>query len=317
MTGYILFYSFLALLIILTAVSWFLANIILKPKAIAYDKLYQREIEAGRLVEELYQSWEKEEFFIKSRYGYELSCQLINNDISREQYSVPGRKLKIAIICHGFTCGKYSSMVYADMFLIRGITVLTYDHRNHGLSGKAHTTMGYYEKFDLQTVVDWCYLEYGPNISIVTHGESMGGATVLSHHAIDGRVRCTIADCSYSSLEALIRYQLKKYYHLPVFPFLTLAKLVTRLRAGFWLGDVVPMDGVEQSNIPVLFIHGLEDDYVPYSMSQLMYDAKPDKKEIYLAPGAKHAQSCQVNRTEYEAVVGRFLKKYYETDRKV
>ncbi len=311
MIGYIVLCIFLVLVILLIAASWILSNIVLKPRVIANDKLYQREIEEGRLTDETYQSWQKEDFKIRSRYGYDLSCQLINNEISKEQFLNPDNKLKIAVICHGYTCGKYSSMMYAEMFLKKGITVLTYDHRNHGLSGKAFTTMGYCEKFDLQTVLDWCYTEYGTNLAIVTHGESMGGATVLSHHAIDGRVRCTIADCSYSSLEELIRHQLKKYYHLPVFPFLLLAKVIVRLRAGFWLNDVVPLKAAAQSNAPILFIHGLEDDYVPYYMSQAMYDAKPDKKEIYLAPHAKHAQSCEKNREEYEKVLNHFLEMYY------
>ncbi len=310
MLGYIILFILLAL-VVLVVFTWFLSNIVLKPKVIAYDKLYQREIEEGRLTEKIYQSWEKKNFNIKSRYGYDLSCQLINNDISKKQFLNPVGKLQIAVLCHGYTTAKYSSMIYAEIFLKKGITVLTYDHRNHGLSGKACTTMGYYEKFDLQAVIDWCYSEYGSNLAIVTHGESMGGATVLSHHAIDGRVRCTIADCSYSSLEKLIRYQLKKYYHLPVFPFLPLAKVIIRLRAGFWMDDVVPLDGAVQSRAPILFIHGLEDEFVPYSMSLAMYDAKPDKKDIYLVPNAKHAQSCQKNPAEYEKVTNQFLEKYY------
>ncbi|QHQ62698.1 hypothetical protein Ana3638_19545 [Anaerocolumna sedimenticola] len=124
-------------------------------------------------------------------------------------------------------------------------------------------------------------------------------------------MRCTIADCSYSSLEELIRYQLKKYYHLPTFPFLPLAEVLIKIRAGFWIHDVVPMDAAVKSNIPILFIHGLEDDFVPYYMSQAMYDAKPGKKEIYLAHYAKHAQSCQKNPTEYKMVLDKFLETYY------
>ncbi len=311
MSGYLILYIFFALFILLIIASWVLSNIILKPEVIDSDKLYQREIKEGRMVDDIYQSWEKEDFIIRSGYGYDLSCQLINNEISKKQYNDKNNKRKLAILCHGYTCGKYSSMIYAEMFLKQGITVLTYDQRNHGLSGKAYTSMGYYEKFDLQTVLDWCFSEYGTNLAIVTHGESMGAATVLSHHAIDGRVRCTIADCSYSSLEKLIRYQLKKYYHLPAFPFLILVKLIIKLRAGFWLNDVVPLEGAVQSRAPILFIHGLEDDYIPYSMSQDMYDAKPDKKEIYLAPDAKHAESCQKNHEEYERVLNHFLKLYY------
>ena len=89
------------------------------------------------------------------------------------------------------------------------------------------------------------------------------------------------------------------------------AKALIKLRAGFWISDVVPMDAAVKSNIPVLFIHGLEDEFVPYYMSQSMYDAKPDKKEIYLAPHAKHAQSCQKNPKEYKMILEQFLETYY------
>jgi uncharacterized protein len=306
-----LLYSILIIFILLFILAWVLSNIILKPKVIESDSLYKREIEEGRLDENLYKSWEKEDFNIKSRYGYLLSCQLINNESSKKQFEDKSEKLRIAIICHGYTCGKYSSMMYADLFLKKGITVLTYDHRNHGFSGKAHTTMGYYEKFDLQTILDWCYAEYGTNLSIVTHGESMGAATVLSLHSIDGRVHCTIADCGYTSLEELLKYQMKQYYHLPNFPFYYMAKYMIKLRAGFWIHDVKPIDGAVRSHGAILFVHGLEDNYVPYSMSQVMYEAKPDKKEIYLALGAKHAQSCQKNRIEYENILNNFLEQYY------
>ncbi len=311
MTGFIILGVLVILLIIVVTVSWVLSNIVLKPKVIDYEELYQRELEEGRLTDKIYQGWDKEDFIIRSRYGYNLSCQLINNDTSKKQVGNPSGKMKIAIICHGYTCGKYSSMMYADLFLKRGITVLTYDHRNHGLSGKAFTSMGYYEKFDLQTIIDWCYEEFGTNLAIVTHGESMGAATVLSHLAIDGRVRCTIADCSYSNLKKLLLHQLKKYHHLPQFPFLAIASILIKLRAGFWIDDVVPLDGAVQSNAPILFIHGLEDDYVPCSMSKDMYDAKLDKKELYLAPNAMHAQSCQKNRVEYEKVLNDFLDQYF------
>lgn len=307
----IIIVSILILLILLIGLSWVLANVILKPEVLDSDRLYQRELDNGRLTENLYQSWIKTDFNLPSRYGYTLSCQLINNEISEEQLNNPSGKIKIAILCHGYTCGKYSTMMYAELFLKRGITVLTYDHRNHGSSGKAYTSMGYYEKYDLQTVIDWCYETYGTNLAIVTQGESMGAATVLSHLAIDGRVRCSVADCGFSNLKELTKYQLHRYYHLPAFPFLYLAALLIKLRAGFWFYDVAPIDGVMQTNVPVLFIHGEEDHFIPVTMTQKMYEAKADKKELYIAPNAKHAEACQKNRKEYKEVLDEFLDQYY------
>jgi uncharacterized protein len=305
----ILIFSIVLFVIILA--SWVLSNIILKPRVIKNEKLYNLEIKDGRIKEQFYADCEKRDFTIKSRFGYDLSCELINNQISNEQFKNQKSIIKLAIICHGYTRGKYSSIMYAELFLKRGITVLIYDHRNHGLSGRAFTTMGFYEKYDLQTIIDWCYNEYGNNLSIVTHGESMGAATVLSHLEIDKRVRCTVADCSYTNLMNLIKYQIKKYYHLPKFPFLYVARLLIKLRAGFWIDRVNPLESVKKSNIPILFIHGLLDDYIPYSMSQEMFDAKQDLKEIYLAPNAKHARSCQMNFAEYENVLNQFLNHYF------
>lgn len=301
---------FLILMIILINIAWFLSNIILKPKILDYESLYNREMGNGRLNEVLYQNWIKEDYRIKSRYGYDLSCQIINNEISKKQWEVPYEKRKIAIICHGYTCAKCSSMIYADLFIKRGITVITYDHRNHGFSGKAYTSLGYYEKDDLQTVIDWCYQKFGENLAIITHGESMGAATVLSHLSIDDRVLCTIADCAYSSVNDLIKIIIKKNFHIPLFPLVHLAKLIIKLRAGFWLGDILPKQGAA-SKTPILFIHGLEDELIPYDMSKEMFGAKEDKKELYLAPHAKHAESCLKNHEEYEKVMNQFLDKYY------
>lgn len=301
----------LVLLFLLLLTSWILSNILIKPRVVEYKDLYQREIKSGRLDSEWYSNLENKDFEIPSRYGYMLSCQLLNNELSSKQFESPKGKIKIAIISHGYTCGKYRSIIYSKLFLSRGITVLVYDHRNHGLSGKAFTSMGYYEKFDLQTIVDWCYEQYGTNIGIVTHGESMGGATVLSHLAIDGRVRCVISDCAFSNLYDLVKYQIKKFYHIPAFPFLSIANIIVRLRAGFWIKDVAPMEAVIRTNTPILFIHGGNDTYVPFSMSLDMYEKKQEKKEKYLVPGASHAESIMTEPIEYEKVVNAFLDKYY------
>ncbi len=309
MAYFILGLTLILILILMT--SFILSNILLKPRRIKYETLFTREIETKRLDKKWYDNLDKREFTIKSRYGYDLSCSLLNSSESKKQLDNPKEKIKLAIICHGYTSCKYGSLLYAKLYIKRGISVLVYDHRNHGLSGKTFTSMGYYEKFDLQTVVDWCYDTFGQNLAIVTHGESMGGATVLSHLTIDGRVRAVVSDCSYDTLENLIKYQIKKFYHLPQFPFILIADIIIRMRAKFSIKDVNPISGVIHTNAPILFIHGLEDDYIPYSMSENMYNKKLYKREIYLAPNASHAQSGVKNSEEYEKVLNAYLDKYY------
>jgi fermentation-respiration switch protein FrsA (DUF1100 family) len=173
--------------------------------------------------------------------------------------------------------------------------------------------MGYFEKYDLRRIVDWCCEKYGTDCRIVTHGESMGAATVLMHLEIDSRVDCVIADCGYSDLKQLLCHQLKQYYHLPCF-LIPVESFITYLRAGFWYEEVSPIKVVKQTEIPILFIHGKIDNLVPADMSRQMYALKMKNKAIYLVAGARHAQSFCTNKEGYERVVNKFIQAYlYDT----
>lgn len=282
-----------------------LSNLIIKPRKLSYDKGFQREVRCKKFDTKIYEKWDKKIFSLKSDYGYVLSCELIEN----MEESSPDNPKKIAILCHGLGCAKYESIKYAEIFIKLGCSVLMYDHRNHGMSGKAFTTMGYFEKYDLKKVIDWCCDHFGKECKIITHGESMGAATVLMHLDVDSRVSCAIADCAYSDLKLLLRHQLKQYYHLPRF-LIPIESCIVYMRAGFWFYEVSPIKAVQRTDIPILFIHGKHDSFVPVYMSKQMYASKKKNKAIYLVAKAKHAESRCVNKEGYEQRVEEFLKKY-------
>lgn len=284
---------------------WCLSNLLIKPRMLSYEKGFRRDVRCKRFDSAIYQKWDKKELRIKSDFGYILCCELIEP----EQEAVIEGPIKIAIVCHGLGCARYESIKYVQMFLKLGFTVLMYDHRNHGMSGKAFTTMGYYEKYDLKKVVDWCYHKYGVDCNIITHGESMGAATVLMHAEIDYRVNLAIADCAYSDLKLLLRHQLKQYYHLP-YLLIPIENFLIYLRAGFWFKQVSPIMSISNTDTPVLFIHGKRDNLVPSVMSRHMYACKKKNKGLYLVAKARHAESICINKSGYEKRVGEFIKKY-------
>ncbi len=277
------------------------------PKVRDESTVLKRELDLNRFPVEFYDTLEKEEVTINSNFGYQLSCLVLNN----EQTLRKENDKKVAVLCHGYKCSKTAAVVYAKILMDLGFTAVLYDHRNHGRSGKHFTSMGYYEKIDLKKVVDWCYQTYGDDIRIVLHGESMGATTVLNYLVLDDRMAAVIADCGYSDLSDLLKYQMKKYYHLPYQIFLPMVNMILKLRAGFGLKDVSAMAGVIHSDTPILFIHGDGDDYVPYQMSIEMYQKKKRAKELYLAKNAIHAQACVVDLEQYTQVVKAFIAKYY------
>lgn len=297
---------------------WCLSNMIMKPRKLSTKKIFDGECSHGHFDPEFYRSTIKREFTIKSRFGYTIACELLtpkSGEDARENHiqeaymdKVDG--VKIVVLCHGLGCSRYTSLKYAQMFLRMGYHVLQYDHRNHGTSGKALTSMGYYEKYDLKRVVDWCYHQFGKGCFIITHGESMGAATALLHLEIDQRVCGVIADCAYSDLTSLLVHQLKQYYHLPKI-LIPIVSELTYVRAGFWYRDVSPIKVVKNTKIPILFIHGKRDSFVPTRMSKEMYLAKRRQRVIYLVAGAKHGESFLKRKDRYSKVVKRFCDQIY------
>ena len=284
------------------------AMMILHPNVHTTESMLKEAYEFGRFTPEFIEALNKEPIVIRSGYGYDMHGFILNNDISLK----PENSSKVAILCHGYTSGKLVMSGYAAILMDLGFTCIVYDHRNHG--DNTHdvvTTMGYYEKEDLKTVLDFAYERFGNNIRILTYGESMGSATVLSHLEIDDRPVMTIADCGYSDLTDLCRYLTKEVYHLPIFPIVPIAAKIIKSKGKFDIKDVSPKKGVIKAKTPILFIHGDKDTFVPTRMSVEMSKLGEGIRELYLCKGAEHAQSATLSPEEYREKVTEFINKYY------
>ena len=290
----------LSILIIITlfTIGWHFSNIIIYPKVAKYDYTYDNEVEKGKIEVEKFTNLEKQEVYLNSNYGYKLHGFFFPNKDSK----------KIIILCHGITWSLYGSVKYMDMFLKRGFAIFIYDHRNHGLSGGKNTSYGYYEKFDLQNCTDWRFNKLGENIVVGLHGESMGAGIALQNIAIDKRIKFCIEDCGYSDAQDLFKHRLEKDYNIRKFPIVKLASKISKMRVGWEFKDVSPITSLPKVEIPILFIHGQEDDYVPTFMCNQMYSVKRGYKEIYIASNTDHAEAYWKNKDEYEKKVDGFLK---------
>lgn len=292
---------FIVLFIVLALLlvgGFFFARIAVYPKVIPYEETRRREIEAGKLIPGVFEAWPKEEIFVQSPYGYRLHGFYFPQPDSQ----------KTVVIAHGITYSLFGSVKYMSIFRKRGFNILIYDHRMHGLSGGKNCTFGFYEKYDLKTMVDWVERRQGSGGIIGTHGESLGGGTVLQHSAIDPRLSFVIADCAYSDLRRLFSHRGKSQYHLPVFPMIDFASLASFFLTGMKFSDVHPLENIRDVQTPILFCTGAQDDYVPAWMSVEMQHAKLcGISRLYMAPNARHAEAYWNNQVEYDQKVGDFL----------
>lgn len=224
-----------------------------------------------------------------------------------------------AICLHGFSATYEAMGVQGLWYHNAGWNVLMPDQRAHGHSGGECVGWGYLERLDLLGWVNWI-LRRDAGAEIVLHGVSMGGAAVLM--ATGGPVRrqlkAAISDCSYTSFEDEARYLVKNRIgaiapdaSLPVpagLLFSVLRKATLRRAAGFDLRKAAPIEAVKQSRTPTLFIHGVEDDFVPASMMGRLYQAAACPKRFLWVPGAGHAASARTDPELYWSAVSAFLE---------
>lgn len=289
----------LLLILFLLAVSAVLTQRAIRPRRFAYLKTYQIEVENGKLNETDYWSWEKQEVRLTSPFGYPLSATY---------FPLAGAERTVVLV-HGITYTRLGCIKYLPLFRRRGFNVLMYDQRYHGLSGGGNCTFGFYERHDLRAVLDWALAQLPPGGWAGTMGESLGAAVCLQHAAIDPRPAFVIADCPFADLNELLALRLRRDVGLPAFPFLPLSSLIARLQAGFWFGQAAPLRAMPLLQMPVLLVHGQQDDYIPPQHSRRLYAAKRHGlRRLYLAPNAGHAESYWNNRAAYEQEVEQFLR---------
>lgn len=218
-----------------------------------------------------------------------------------------------AVLSHGYQASEESMHTKARRYYEEGYNVLTYAQRAMDESEGQYITMGINESEDL---IIWLQelLEKHPQAEIVTHGVSMGAATVLmasGQAEFPEAVKAVIADCSYSSVWGVFESELYQRFQLPDFPFLHMAGIVGIPRVGINLfgteGDVVYY--TSQSTTPTLLIHGTADDFVPYPMVHELYDAySGEMQELYSVEGAGHAEAEYMEPDAYYQTVFDFVE---------
>ena len=220
-----------------------------------------------------------------------------------------------AIVVHGYGDNHfvflYLVRMYRDDF---NYNVLFPDLQYHGYSEGDHIQMGWYDRFDIEKWIPVAHDIFGDDF-MVLHGVSMGAATVMmtSGDELPGYVRCFVEDCGYSSAWDQFAFNLKDSFHLPAFPVLNSASIVCNKRYGWKFKEASSVNQLAKCELPMLFIHGDADDFVPFSHLQKNYDAKvKGYKEMWVAEGAVHANSYAKHPEEYKQHVHDFLQRVKE-----
>ncbi len=217
------------------------------------------------------------------------------------------------ILVHGFHSNAfYEYHDFLPFYLSEGFNILVIDMRSHGQSEGKKIGYGYLEKRDLIDWTEFILDKLGPHQNIIYHGISMGAATVLQASGekdLPPQVKAIIADCGYDSLENELSHVVKQM-GIPRSILFPGVDALHRLVYGYPMKRVNTASAVEKTSVPILYIHGLKDDFVPTYMVNTLYNHTRSRKQLYLVPEAKHAKSHRQNPIEYEKTVKEFLLRF-------
>lgn len=215
------------------------------------------------------------------------------------------------VICfHGYTSeglNDYSTL--AIFYLNKGYNLLIVDERAHGQSEGKYIGFGCLDRYDAKLWINEMVDKLGEDCKILLHGDSMGGATVLMTTGLElpPQVKAAVSDCAFTSAWEVFSFVLKSMYHLPPFPIMQIANQMVKKKAGYELDECNAKNEVAKAKIPILFMHGDADSFVPCSMVHELYDACKTEKKLVIIEGAGHVESCYRDAELYEGAIESFI----------
>ena len=223
---------------------------------------------------------------------------------------------RTAVVVHGYTNNSIDMLHIARIYNKEmHYNIVLPDLHGHGLTGGNDIQMGWKDRIDVLKWIEMAPKTFGistDSMRLVVHGISMGAATTMCVSGEDTPqyVRCFVEDCGYTSAWDEFEHELRGRYSLPAFPLLYTASWLTKIKYGWSFKEASPLKQVAKCKKPMLFIHGDKDTFVPTSMVYPLYEAKPQPKELWIAPGSGHAFAYRDHRKEYIRKVEAFVNRY-------
>ena len=231
---------------------------------------------------------------------------------------------KVVIFCHESGATKDSWARYACFLKDLGFHVLSADFGNRAGEAEVNALSQWPKREDvdrLLTVIRWSKKAVGPNAKIVLFGVSNGADIAFAASFEDAAVKGIVADGLFSMKE-IFRDYIRKWAPILVRPNLfgqDYPSWVVNSFAnlGFWYcqkktkKEFVEIEGLLKGrHVPLLMIHGEDDDYVPDSHQRFLEKVNGVKNNLrrLVVAKAKHNQAVILGCDIYQKSVIDFVR---------
>ena len=204
------------------------------------------------------------------------------------------RNIKGTVLaCHGAGANRADIALMIMLLQEADFQVLCFDFRGHGESEGHTVTFGYHERKDVLGALD--YLKTREDVDmdqIYGFGVSMGASSLLLALPDMPEMKAVVVDSPFSSLDLMVHHQ---YRFLPKFlrPVpAAFTRWVGWLDSGLVVSEVSPVEAIQDLDVPIFFIHGLDDITIPPKCANILHDSYSGPKKLTLVPGAGHCQAA-------------------------
>lgn len=220
---------------------------------------------------------------------------------------------RIIIAMHGWrSCWSKDFGIITPFWQEKDCTILFAEQRGQGQSGGEYMGFGLTERFDCFEWIKWVIDNVSDTLPIYLVGISMGASTVLMTAGLDlpKNVHGIMADCGFTSPHDIFKHVSEKNLHLSYGIIGRLAVDICKKKIQVGTKDYSTLEAMQCCKVPVLFVHGTDDTFVPIWMTYENYKACVAPKKLLVVPGAQHGMSYLVDTQSYQTASVEFWQKF-------
>lgn len=225
----------------------------------------------------------------------------------------PENPKRVIVAMHGWRSAWSQDFgVIAPFWHENGCAVLYAEQRGQGGSGGDYMGFGLLERYDCLDWINWANEKTKGELPIYLGGISMGTTTVLMTAGFDlpESVHGIVADCGFTSPHAIWKHVIENNLHIPYGIYSSAARDICKKKIQVTSDSYSCADALSVCKVPVMFIHGSDDRFVPVEMTYENYKACTAPKRLFIVPGAEHGMSYIVDKNGYENEIKRFWEDY-------
>ena len=221
----------------------------------------------------------------------------------------------VVIFCHGH--GENRGQVLGMLPTLSDLRfdVLAFDFRGHGESEGHTATFGHLEVADLIAARQFV-AQRSPGHPVCIVGISYGAAVTLQALPQLSDVQAVWLEAAFARFSAVAEH---RFAHVPAgirSRLLACYFAIAHLDCGVSPEEINPIDQLHKINLPIMFVHGRQDELIPFTQGELLYETYGGSKQYFWVEGANHFNLFYVCRDEYLSRLSAFLRRSFERARR-